>query len=78
MNEVIVWMLVLVTPDAMVERQAFDTRHHCMAVGTGYAERSIWERQEEIEVDGFFCEPQPQEARVEELPKCLAPVDQCS
>lgn len=76
---VVMYLLVLVTPDEMVEWETYDDREACLRVGSYFIETALDPKtDQDYEVDGFFCEPKVPEPIAKELPKCLAPIEQCS
>ncbi len=91
METITMWLLVLVINGEMVERETYEDRSSCMFVGTRYAAQAAWmdppkvdERpnpftpHRKINIDGFFCERQEPEKVTQVMPKCLAPMRQCS
>ena len=78
METIQIWLLVLVVNSEMVEQQTYDTRWHCMLVGSWAVEASIKGGEEDHPLNGFFCDPQEPEPVAQVTPVCLAPTRECS
>ncbi len=74
----LVWLLVLVTPNDLVEDETFASRAECLQVGARYVDQSSGGDAEPHRLNGFFCEPQEPERAAQEIPKCTDPIDQCA
>lgn len=77
METIQIWLLILVVNSEMVEHETYDTRKHCMLVGSWFVEATLRDT-EDATLDGFFCEEQEPEKVAQVTPQCLAPTRQCS
>lgn len=77
MNTILPWLLVLVIDAELVEHGTYDTRKHCMLVGSHFVEATLRDT-EDAQLDGFFCDEEKPEKVSQVIPACLAPMKECA